>query len=158
MRNDMQLLERSRFSVFERELQRLLTERRGAVTLQVPVNRLLATCRDVLRALVLRREALSLKREEFEAAYQRSEVEIEGLRRQKSEELEKVRVAGETTVQTLTPQVEALPEAPKEAVRKALDEAEITAVDADCERLIKVWDKRYAEDVAGREISYGERV
>lgn len=129
--NDMELLERSRFPVFERELQRLLTERRGAVTLQVPVNRIIATCHDILETVSLRRNALHLKRDEFEQAYKMSNIEIESLKQRKSKELETVCAAGEATFADLTPLADALPEALKSAVNTALDKVAIERSELD---------------------------
>lgn len=122
---DMALLESSRFPVFERELQRMLTERRGAVTLQVPVNRAIATCHDILQAVSLRRNALLLKHDEFERAYQASSAEIENLRKRKNDELEKVSVASEAAYEDLVPLADALPETLKSAVSAALDKVDI---------------------------------
>lgn len=143
--NDGGLLEKSRFLVFERELQRLLTERRGAVTLQVPVNRTISTCRDILAALNLRRAAVSLKRDEFEQAYKKSTSEVDSLKQRKSEELSKVQTASAATLDKLKPLLVGLPDALKGAAEKAITQAEIKPEELDeperlKERLGKVVD------------------
>lgn len=149
--NDGGLLEKSRFLVFERELQRLLTERRGAVTLQVPVNRTISTCRDILAALNLRRAAVSLKREEFEQAYKKSTAEVDSLKQRKSEELNKVQAASAATQDKLKPLLVGLPNALKAAAEKAINQAEIKAEELDeseklKERLGKVVDNALRQE------------
>lgn len=135
--NDREMLERSRFSLFERELQRLLTEGRGAVTLQVPVNRILATCREILGAVDLRRQSLGLKRQEFDEAYEKSKQEIEDVRRLKEEELAKVHDACTEALKKIEPLAEAFPEQLRTAAAQALDEAEIEPNEIDDEENLK---------------------
>jgi predicted GTPase len=127
--NDLALLEKSRFPVLERELQRLLTERRAVITLQVPINRAITTSQEILTALNVRRTALALRHDEFETAYKRSEEEISSLRRRKSTELAAVRAAAHATLEELAPQIGALPETLKEAAGRTIDEIEIKPSD-----------------------------
>lgn len=134
---DQALLERSGFAVFEIELQRFLTERRGAIRLQVPVNRALATCRDLLTALELRRNAISLQRDDFEQAYRNSERELEELKRRKANEMERIRTAADETRTTLAPLVDGLPNALTLAAGQAIDQAVIVGDDLKDTRKLK---------------------
>ena len=66
LRGDNALLEVSRFPAFEQELERFLTEDRGAVSLQVQVNKILAAADEIVKNVQLRESALSMGRQEFQ--------------------------------------------------------------------------------------------
>ena len=53
--------------MFEKELERFLTEDRGAVTLQVQVNKILAAAEEIIKNVQLREAALSMGQQEFHA-------------------------------------------------------------------------------------------
>jgi hypothetical protein len=100
---DMTLLERSRFLEFEKSLEHFLTEERGMILLQVPLNRVVAGALEVLKTIELRENALRMKKEEFEAKYQESIVEIENIRKKKREELDRLTSAAEVSFRNLQP-------------------------------------------------------
>ncbi|PKM52199.1 MAG: dynamin family protein [Firmicutes bacterium HGW-Firmicutes-7] len=97
------LLEKSCFNAFEKELERFLTEDRGAVFLQVPINRILSTSAEILKSIDLQENALSMKKEEFEGKYQVAVDEMSALRTRKKEELSKINNAAKTTFKNIQP-------------------------------------------------------
>nr|VFJ94191.1 MAG: Dynamin family protein [Candidatus Kentron sp. LFY] len=129
--DDAARLKESRFPVFENDLQKLLTEGRGAITLQIPVDRIISTCRDILYAVNLRRNTLTLESDEFERSYNASSEEITDLKRRKSEELEKVKVAERDTREKIAPLADELPEELKNSIEKAIEDAEIDPKELD---------------------------
>jgi GTPase SAR1 family protein len=98
-----EMLERSRFPVFERELERFLTEERGAVLIQVPLNRITACASEILQAIQMRESAIGMKKEEFEASLQKARAEFEEIRAKKTDEINRLAEASEETFRSLRP-------------------------------------------------------
>jgi len=124
---DVELLRRSHFAEFETALEKFLTEDRGAVFLQVPVNRLLAAAGEILSTINLQENALCMKRDEFEAAHAKSVAELDTLRKQKTEELTRIDEAAECARQRIHPLVEEMRAEILHAAAAVIDRAEITA-------------------------------
>lgn len=91
---DIQRLERSGFPEFELQLEKFLTEHRGILVLQVPLNRCLASVRDILETLALREAALTLEVEDFDRAMAESSTLIEQARARWAQEREAMADAG----------------------------------------------------------------
>ncbi|WP_167755563.1 dynamin family protein [Vitreimonas flagellata] len=83
---DTQRLERSGFPQFELQLEKFLTEHRGVIMLQVPLNRCIASVRDILETLALREAALTLEVEDFDRAMAESTTMIEKARERWAQE------------------------------------------------------------------------
>lgn len=79
---DVERLNRSGFPEFEARLQNFLTEQRGAVMLQPPLNRVLTASRALIEALVLRESALALSEADFEQAMAEAEKKVDHARQQ----------------------------------------------------------------------------
>jgi hypothetical protein len=77
---DRELLAKSHFPEFEAALEQFLTHERGSVFLQLPINRLIASATEVLSTLSSHQNALAMRKEEFQAAYEQSVAEIKTLR------------------------------------------------------------------------------
>jgi len=90
LRNDGELLERSRFPEFSAGLRTFLNEDRGALVLQVPVNRALAAANETLRALEMRQKALGLGADEFTTKYDEAAKELEKLSARRTAEVKAV--------------------------------------------------------------------
>jgi GTPase Era involved in 16S rRNA processing len=100
---DNAMLERSRFPEFEKALEHFLTEERGAVLLQVPLNRIAAGAAEILKTIELRENALSMKKEEFEAKHAEALTELENVRTKKREELGRLTDSAEASFRNLQP-------------------------------------------------------
>lgn len=87
---DADLLARSQFTEFESALEQFLTRDRGAILLQVPVNRLLASAAEVLKTISLKENALQMKQEEFHQAYEESVKTITTIRERKAKEMQRI--------------------------------------------------------------------
>jgi predicted GTPase len=79
---DIERLNRSGFPQFEARLQNFLTEQRGAVMLQAPLNRVLTASRVLIEALALRESALALSEVDFEKAMAEAEKKVDHARQQ----------------------------------------------------------------------------
>ncbi len=100
---DNMLLAKSRFPEFEKALERFLTDERGAVLLQVPLNRLAAGANEVLKTIELRSNALSMQKEEFEGKHEQALREFENVRAKKREELLRLTDAAKNSFKELEP-------------------------------------------------------
>ncbi|HWP98796.1 MAG TPA: dynamin family protein [Syntrophomonadaceae bacterium] len=100
---DDALLEKSFFPVFERELERFLTEDRGAVVLQVPLNRILSTSAEILKTIEIQDKALSMKKEEFQAKYDEAMQEIKEIRAKQKKELDTINTSATEAYNNLRP-------------------------------------------------------
>lgn len=90
LRGDNALLEVSRFPAFEKELERFLTEDRGAVTLQVQVNKILAAADEIVKNVQLREAALAMSRQEFQEKCAEAKEKIAAIRAHREEEYQKI--------------------------------------------------------------------
>lgn len=154
MNGDNDLLERSCFPQFEKELERFLTEDRGAVALQVQVNKILSASIEVMKTIELRENVLKMSKEEFEEKYSIAKQEIDEIRRKKDEEYLKINSASKTTFQDVRPQLDDFWPSIIENAMKIIDaetisDAEISKelADATQEKVMKKV-KKSSEDLA----------
>lgn len=126
---DATLLTQSRFPEFEAALEKFLTQERGAIVLQVPVNRVLTSSAEILKTISMQEGGLGMKQEDFNAAYEASVAELAALRKRKVEEMQKIDAATEQTrqkVKTLLNQLEAQL---KQAAEQVIESTTITDSD-----------------------------
>lgn len=124
--NDLSLLETSNFPAFEAELQKFLTEHRGAMMLHVPLNRALTASREILDSIALQQRALKVKAEEFEQAVAAAEADVEALRVRKAEEIAKIDAAGRDLSNRVMSFAPGFIERVRNAVLGEIDRFEIT--------------------------------
>lgn len=144
-----ELLQRSRFQAFETELERFLTEDRGAVFLQVPTNRILSTSAEILKTLDITENSLNMKKEEFRAKHQEVTEELNKLRNKKSTELDKIGKSAEEAYAAIVPLASNMWPRLQAAAAEVIDGANITPGDIDKNKL-EATQKRIMEDVNDR--------
>ncbi|NLE13864.1 MAG: hypothetical protein GX628_09365 [Clostridiales bacterium] len=105
LKGDNALLERSCFPAFERELERFLTEDRGAITLQVQVNKILAAASEIVKTVKLRESALSMGEEEFKEKYENAKAKIAEIRAHREEEYQKTDDSADKLLTDLRPMI-----------------------------------------------------
>ena len=103
---DNDLLERSRFPEFEAALEHFLAKERGAVLLQVPLNRITAGAMEILKTIELRENALMMKEEEFEIKHKEALEELENVRIKKREELNRLTNSAEANFRKIQPLID----------------------------------------------------
>jgi hypothetical protein len=123
--NDPELLDRSGLRAFLPALERFLTEDRGVVALQVPVNRAIASANEVLGHLALREEALALGAAEFAEKYRAAVEELDQLERQKQDELRALDGVRESARAAAVDRLRGVREAVGAAAERAITEAPI---------------------------------
>ncbi len=120
-KGDPQMLEESRFPEFERALERFLTEERGAVMLNVPLSRIKTSSIELVKAIQLRENALTMQREEFNAKYEEAMKEIERIRSERQQEFHRINDAADRTYQELIPSIEEYWPSLEQAADEAID-------------------------------------
>jgi hypothetical protein len=121
----------SHFDVFERELERFLTEKRGAITLQAPLSRLVAGAREIEHAISLQEGALRLAHDDFDKGQKESIASIETLRTRKRTELEEINRKAQQVRQEILPLLASLPNEIIAAAERTVDDVRIEAKELD---------------------------
>jgi GTPase Era involved in 16S rRNA processing len=129
LRNDGELLEKSRFPEFSAGLRTFLNEDRGAIVLQVPVNRALAAANETLLALEMRQKALSLSGDEFTAKYNEAAQELEKLSERRAAELQAVEKKQAATLRACLAHARGVEDRMRRAMLKDLDAVGLTGLD-----------------------------
>lgn len=131
VRGDHELLERSRFPEFEKELERFLTEDRGAVFLQIPVNRILRTTEDILKSIEIHEGALKMKKDDFHQKMQDATKELNQLKARKDSELAKIDQASLIAYKHTLPFIDNLWQDMKVAAGEVIENFELSVDDID---------------------------
>lgn len=134
---DNALLVTSRFDVFENALEKFLSEERGAIFLQVPINRLLSASAEVLSTFKIREGALQMQQGDFNAASEIALRDIEDLRQRKNSEMQRVDAAAKQVEIEVKPLVGQLDEAIKSTALDVIENAEIEEADVANQEAIK---------------------
>ena len=119
---DKTLLSQSRFADFEAALEKFLTVDRGAVELQVPVNRAIASGNEIIQTINIRESALQMEEGKFQAAYDKAVADILELRKKKQEEMKQIDLASGNVKYNVRPKLADLEKRLKWAVEQAIDE------------------------------------
>ena len=125
--NDDELLAKSRFAEFEKALEQFLIRERGAIELQVPINRSIASAGEILSTINIQENALEMKLEDFEKAYEASVADIAELRRRKKQEMELIDRAAENVRYNVRPLLNRLEDDLKQTAEQVIDATTITA-------------------------------
>ncbi|MBE9075882.1 dynamin family protein [Romeria aff. gracilis LEGE 07310] len=127
--NDIALLAQSRFAEFETALEQFLTQDRGAIFLQVPVNRAIASAAEIIKTISIRENALEMKLEEFSKAYEASVADISELRQRKQQEMHRIDAAAQGIKQRVQPLISQLEYDLKRTAEQTIDGMVITPKD-----------------------------
>jgi len=143
--NDDELLNKSRFTEFEQALEQFLARERGAIELQVPLNRVIASSGEILSTINIQENALKMKLEDFEKTYETSIQEISELRRRKKEEMQLIDRAAENVRYNVRPLLNKLEEELQQTAIKVIDSTTITPKE--------VSNKKALAEKLGRQVS-----
>lgn len=143
--NDDELLAKSRFQEFEKALEQFLARERGAIELQVPLNRVIASAGEILSTINIQENALKMKLEDFEKTYETSIQEISELRRRKKEEMQLIDRAAENVRYNVRPLLNKLEEELKQTAIQVIDSTTITSKE--------VSNKKALTEKLGRKVS-----
>ncbi len=116
-----ELLQRSRFPEFEKELERFIVEERGVISLLNPINKLKTASIEIMRCCAERQAAMKMDLNEFVAKCNKAEQEINELREKQTLELSRISDSANTTYQNLMPEVNNFWSVVTNAVNNAID-------------------------------------
>lgn len=105
IKGDNDMLEKSGFQGFETSLEKFLTEDRGMIMLNVPVNRIKTSCIEIVKAIQLRENGLKMKQGEFDKKYGEAMAEIEHIRDERKREFEQINETAQSTYDKLLPMI-----------------------------------------------------
>ncbi|MGC1307219.1 MAG: dynamin family protein [Phormidesmis sp.] len=131
-----QLLAESRFPEFEDALEKFLTGERSATFLQVPINRIVSSASEIIKAINLRENSLSMKQGEFRSAYDKSVAEIQSLRDRNTAEMRLIDEASAKVKSQIDPLIAQLDPVLKQAAAEAIDAADIRPADLRRKKLL----------------------
>jgi GTPase SAR1 family protein len=121
LRSESELLKRSRFTTFAAGLRKFLNEDRGAVVLQVPINRALASAGEILLAMEMRRNALRMSAGEFEKKFAEAGKQLERLAERRRSELAAVDEKQRAALAACLPRADGVQDRIVEAMRQAVE-------------------------------------
>lgn len=143
--HDDELLAKSRFAEFEKALEQFLARERGAIELQVPLNRAIASSGEILSTINIQENALKMKLEDFEKTYETSIKEISDLRHRKKEEMQLIDRAAENVRYNVRPLLNKLEDELKQTAIQVIDSTTITPKE--------VGNKKALAEKLGRKVS-----
>lgn len=124
-----ELLTQSRFPAFETALEQFLTQERGAILLQVPLNRILSAGTEIIKATNIQEVALQMQQEQFIQAYEASVTSISVIRDRKKEEIEKINTTEQHIKKQITPLVKKLEQELIQTIKQTIRSTEISTVE-----------------------------
>lgn len=156
--NDSKLLAESGFPMFETELEKFVTETRGAVELQVLANRIIGAGNEILKKLNMETGALQMGEEEFETTYDAAITQLESLRKRRTEEVRQIADAAQATKQRVRPLVEELAGELTRAAGQAIDATEVKAADLNSPAFIEELGKMVSTTIRVAGKRQGEKI
>ncbi len=143
--NDTAKFETSQFAAFESALEKFLTQDRGAIVLQVPINRLLVSAKEILDSIDLREKSVNMKNEDFKAIFDKTTAEIRAARQRKTEEFKRIDDTAASVKSALQPLIAELPNEMNQAADQVIDNTQIEPKDLKDERLKELHEKLSGE-------------
>lgn len=135
LKGDDEKIKESGYLEFEKGLENFLTEERGAIVLQVPVNRLKSAIVEISKAVQLRSDALSMDRQEFEQKNRDAKEKIEEQRQRKKEELKNISRSEKQALYAIEPEIADFWKRMSAAMESYVDGMEILEEDLAKDRL-----------------------
>lgn len=124
--NDLDALAESRFKEFEESLGKFLTHTRGSAEIQRLTQRIQMVGDEILKKITIEAGALKMGREEFEQAYGTALTELDHLRQQREQEMNKIDTAAEKTKRKIYPLIKQLHSDLKMTIQTVIDAFTIT--------------------------------
>ncbi len=133
--DDAEALAGSGFPEFEAHLERFLTLERGLVSLLVLTEGAASAAAKLQQQANIRRSALAMGSDDFEATWQTNLTRLEVLRGDYAAELKRLDRASEDLCQALAPQARGVPKALRSAAQAHIAAAELSPEDVDKEHI-----------------------
>ncbi len=94
LRDDQSLYEDSNYPEFEKELEKMLLEERGAIQLREQLGKVLGAATEIAQNGELQKNAMQMDACEFEKKYVAAKGQFDEIRKKREEEAEKIKLAG----------------------------------------------------------------
>lgn len=95
VRDDQALYEDSNYPEFEKELEKMLLEERGAIQLREQLGKVLGAATEIAQNGELQKNAMQMDAYEFEKKYVAAKGQFAEIRKKREEEAEKIKLAGQ---------------------------------------------------------------
>ena len=138
---DMAMLEESNFPTFERVLETMLTQERGAITLQILANKIISSGSELINSIMIRENSLMMETDEFMEKYTAAIEEIDEIRTKKRAEFVRINDAANSVFKGLQPILDSYWVQIEETAMKVIDDYPMSADDLKRDRLKIVYAK-----------------
>ena len=138
---DMAMLEESNFPTFERVLETMLTQERGAITLQILANKIISSGSELINSIMIRENSLMMETDEFMDKYTAAIEEIDEIRTKKRAEFVRINDAANKVFEGLQPILDSYWVQIEETAMKVIDDYPMSAEDLKRDKLKIVYAK-----------------
>lgn len=138
---DAAMLEESNFPTFERVLESMLTQERGAITLQILANKIISSSSELINSIILRQNSLMMEADEFMDKYTAAIEEIDEIRTKKRAEFVRINDAANKVFEGLQPILDSYWVQIEETAMKVIDDYPMSAEDLKRDKLKIVYSK-----------------
>ena len=138
---DAAMLEESNFPTFERVLETMLTQERGAITLQILANKIISSGSELINSIMIRENSLMMETDEFMEKYTAAIDEIDEIRTKKRAEFVRINDAANNVFKDLQPILDSYWVQIEETAMKVIDDYPMSADDLKKDKLKIVYDK-----------------
>ncbi|MBP1550153.1 MAG: dynamin family protein [Oscillospiraceae bacterium] len=138
---DAAMLEESNFPTFERVLESMLTQERGAITLQILANKIISSSSELINSIIIRENSLMMETDEFMDKYTAAIEEIDEIRTKKRAEFVRINDAANKVFEGLQPILDSYWVQIEETAMKVIDDFPMSAEDLKRDKLKIVYSK-----------------
>lgn len=138
---NMAMLAESNFPTFEKALENMLTQERGAITLQILANKIISSGSELINSIIIRENALMMETDEFMEKYSAAIDEIDEIRTKKRAEFVRINDAANAVFDGLKPILDSYWIQIEETAMKVIDEYPMSADDLKKDKLKMVYTK-----------------
>ncbi len=138
---DAAMLEESNFPTFERVLETMLTQERGAITLQILANKIISSGSELINSIMIRENSLMMETDEFMDKYTAAIEEIDEIRTKKRAEFVRINDAANKVFEGLQPILDSYWVQIEETAMKVIDDYPMSAEDLKRDKLKIVYAK-----------------
>ena len=138
---DAAMLEESNFPTFERVLESMLTQERGAITLQILANKIISSSSELINSIILRQNSLMMEADEFMDKYTAAIEEIDEIRTKKRAEFVRINDDANKVFEGLQPILDSYWVQIEETAMKVIDDYPMSAEDLKRDKLKIVYSK-----------------
>ena len=138
---DAAMLAESNFPTFERVLETMLTQERGAITLQILANKIISSGSELINSIIIRENSLMMETDEFMDKYTAAIDEIDDIRTKKRAEFVRINDAANKVFEDLQPILDSYWVQIEETAMQVIDDYPMGADDLKKDKLKIVYTK-----------------